>query len=282
MRSGHFATRSSVHLVPTARFPRVFDLHCHLLPGIDDGPADLDGSVRLANELAGAGVRVVAATPHCRHDHPLVLPGELAERCAEVAERLRAEGIPLEVIPAGEADLTWAMDASDDDLRLVSYGQRGHDLLLEVPYIPLTSNFESLLFELTVKGLRLLLAHPERNPTLRESPERIEELVHRGALLQVTATSLARPERKSRTSAVARHLVRAGIAHVIASDAHGPAAPDRATLADGVAAAAELVGEARARWMAEDAPAAVLAGEPLPPAPEIVPQRRGMLRRLVG
>ena len=266
----------------TATFHRVFDLHCHLLPGIDDGPADLDGSVRLANELAAAGVRVVAATPHCRHDHPLVLPGELAERCAEVAERLREEGIPLEVIPAGEADLTWAMDASDEDLKLVSYGQRGHDLLLEVPYIPLTSNFESLLFELTVKGLRLLLAHPERNPTLRESPERIEELVHRGALLQVTATSLARPGRKSRASAVARHLVRDGIAHVIASDAHGPAAPDRATLADGVAAAAELVGEARARWMAEDAPAAVLAGEPLPPAPDIVPQRRGMLRRLVG
>lgn len=260
----------------------MLDLHCHLLPGIDDGPSDLEGSVRLAAELAAGGVRVVAATPHCRHDHPGVVPAELAGRCSQVAERLAAEGVDLRVVPAGEADLSWALDASDDDLRLVSYGQRGHDLLLEVPYVPLTSNFEAMIFSLTVKGLRVLLAHPERNPTLREHPERVAELVHRGALVQVTASSLARSDRRSRTTAVARYLVREGLAHVIASDAHGPAAPNRASLAEGVAAAAGLVGERRARWMAEDTPAAILAGEPLPPAPAIREQRRGMLRRLAG
>jgi protein-tyrosine phosphatase len=227
-------------------------------------------------------VRVVAATPHCRHDHPGVVPGELAERCAQVEERLAANGMDLRVVPAGEADLAWALDASDDDLRLVSYGQRGHDLLLEVPYVSLTTNFEAMLFSLTVQGLRVLLAHPERNPSLRDDPKRVADLVHRGALVQVTASSLARSDRRSRTSAIARHLVREGLAHVIASDAHGPAAPGRASLAQGVAAAAELVGESRARWMAEDAPAAVLAGDPLPPAPSIREPRRGVLRRLAG
>ena len=260
----------------------MLDLHCHLLPGIDDGPAGLDGSARLAAELAAGGVRVDAATPHCRHDHPGVVPAELAGRCGQVSERLAADGVDLRVVPAGEADLAWALDASEDDLRLVTYGQRGHDLLLEVPYVPLTTNFEAMLFSLTVKGLRVLLAHPERNPTLRDHPERVAELVRRGALVQVTASSLARPDRRSRTTAIARHLVREGLAHVIASDAHGPAAPNRASLAEGVAAAADLVGEPRARWMAEDAPAAVLAGEPLPPAPAIREPRRGMLRRLAG
>ena len=260
----------------------MLDLHCHLLPAIDDGPPDLDGSVALAADLAAGGVTTVAATPHCRHDHPHVVPGQLAERCVRVQERLDAEGVELTVIPAGEADINWAMDASDDDLRLVSYGQRGHDLLVEVPYVPLTSTFEDMLFELTAKGLRLLLAHPERNPTLRDKPERVEQLVHRGALVQVTASSLARTERKSRTAAIAKFLVRHGLAHVIASDAHGPAAPNRASLAEGVAAAAELVGEERARWMADDAPAAVLAGEPLPPAPRIRAPRRGLLGRLAG
>jgi protein-tyrosine phosphatase len=260
----------------------VYDLHAHLLPGIDDGPADLEGSLLLAAEMADSGVRVVAATPHCRHDHPDVVPGELAGRCRELEGRLREEGIPIEVVPAGEADLVWALDSSEDDLRLVSYGQQGHDLLVETPYLPLTTNFEALLFELTIKGYRLLVAHPERSPTLREDPLRAAELVRRGALLQVTASSLARPARKSRTAAIARRLVREGLAHVIASDAHGPAAPGRATVAEGVAAAAELVGEARARWMAEEAPAAVLAGEPLPPAPAIREPRRGLLRRLAG
>lgn len=260
----------------------MLDLHCHLLPGIDDGPSDLDGSVALAADLAAGGVTAVAATPHCRHDHPGVVPAELAERCALVQERLDAEGVELTVIPAGEADINWAMDASDDDLRLVSYGQRGHDLLLEVPYVALNSTFEDMLFDLTVKGLRLLLAHPERNPTLRDNPERVDQLVQRGALVQVTASSLARSDRKSRTAAIAKFLVRQGLAHVIASDAHGAAAPNRSSLAEGVAAAADLVGEDRARWMAEDAPAAVLAGEPLPPPPRIRLPKRGLLGRLAG
>lgn len=258
------------------------DLHTHLLPGIDDGPPNLDESARLAAQMAASGVRVAAATPHCRHDHPTVVPAELAERCAELGARLSTDGVELEVVPAGEADLSWALDADDEQLRLVSYCQRGHDLLLEVPYVPLTSTFEEMLFELTVKGYRLLLAHPERNPTLREDSARVAELIRRGALVQVTASSLVPSSRRSRTSAVAQALVKGGLAHVIASDAHGAAAPSRATLAEGVAAATELVGEERARWMAEDAPAAVLAGEPLPPAPEIDPPRRGMLRRLAG
>jgi protein-tyrosine phosphatase len=260
----------------------VRDLHTHLLPGIDDGPPDIAESAALAAEMATGGVRVAAATPHCRHDHPTVVPAELSERCAELRARLDAEGVELEVVPAGEADLSWALDADDEELRLVSYCQSGHDLLLEVPYVPLTSTFEDMLFELTIKGYRLLLAHPERNPTLREDPARVAELVRRGGLVQVTASSLVSTTRRSRTSAVAQGLVKGGLAHVIASDAHGAAAPNRATLAEGVAAAAELVGEERARWMVEDAPAAVLAGEPLPPAPEIDPPRRGMLRRLAG
>jgi protein-tyrosine phosphatase len=257
----------------------MLDLHAHLLPGIDDGPVDIDGSVKLATEMAAGGVRTVAATPHCRHDHPRVVPSELAERCAQLESRLREEGIPIEIIPAGEADLVWVLDSTEDDLRLVSYGQRGHDLLLETPYQPLTMNFEALLFELTIRGYRLLLAHPERNPTLREDPGRLAELVRRGALVQVTAASLVGVGRRSRTVAAARDFVRDGLCHVIASDGHGPAAPGRATLAEGVEAAAELVGEARAHWMVEDVPRAILAGAQLPPGPEPVVPRRGLLRR---
>jgi protein-tyrosine phosphatase len=260
----------------------MLDLHAHLLPGIDDGPANMDGSVKLAREMAAGGVRTVAATPHIRHDHPGVVPSELAERCAQLGSRLRDEGIPIQIVPAGKADLTWALESSEDDLRLVSYGQRGHDLLLESPYVPLTMNFEERMFELTIKGYRLLLAHPERNSTLREEPSRLAEIVRRGALVQVTASSLVGSGRKSRTVAAARDFVREGLCHVIASDGHGAAAPCRATLAEGVEAAIELVGEARARWMVEDVPRAILAGAPLPPAPAPVVAKRGLLRRFGG
>ena len=260
----------------------MLDLHTHLLPGIDDGPADAEESVKLAAEMARRGVRGVAATPHCRSDHPDVVPAELAGRCADLERLLGEKRIRLRVLPAGEVDLVWGLEASPEDLKLVSFCQRGSDLLLETPYGPLTSNFEHLAFELAVRGFRLLLAHPERNPTFQREPERLAELVERGALLQVTASSLARSPRGSESAALAHKLVRGGLAHVIASDAHGPAVPGRATLVEGALAAARIVGEARARWMVRDAPAAIAAGEPLPEAPPADPPKRGLLKRLTG
>jgi protein-tyrosine phosphatase len=258
----------------------VVDLHTHVLPGIDDGPQDLEGSLRLARGLADQGIRTVAATPHCRSDHPTVVPGELAERCRDLERSLEDSGVELEVVPAGEVDLVWGLEATDADLRLVSYGQQGNTLLVETPYGPLPSSFEELLFQLTLKGFRLLLAHPERNPTFQGDLERLAELVRRGTLVQVTASSLARSPRGSRSAEAAHRIVEDGLAHVIASDSHGPAAPDRASLADGAAAAEELVGPEWARWLVETAPTAILKGEELPPQPAAPQPKRGLRHRL--
>ena len=265
---------------PPVYHRRVLDLHCHILHGIDDGPADIEGSVGLARELAAQEVGTVAATPHCRPDHPGVVPSELAGRCRQLNERLADEGVGLRALPAGEVDLLWGLEASDEELRLVSYGQRGDTLLLETPYGPLPTVFEELVFGLTVKGFRLLLAHPERNPSFREDPQRLAELVRRGLLVQVTATSLIHSPKRSRSAAMARKLVGDGLAHVIASDSHGPAAPDRASLRDGALAAVELVGKPRTRWLVIDVPAAIVAGEPLPPAPPARQVKRPLLGRL--
>jgi protein-tyrosine phosphatase len=259
----------------------LIDLHSHLLPGIDDGPPDMAGAVALARAAAAQGTRTLAATPHLRGDFPDVRPDELGARCREVRAAIRDAGIELEVVQGGEAGLMWAVHASDDDLRAGSYGGRGADLLVETPYGALTSTFEELLFSLAMRGYRVLLAHPENNPTFQAEPERLLGLVERGVLLQVTARSLSRPGRRSRPRALAEALVRDGAVHVLASDAHSGGQPRPPALAAGVATAAELVGEERARWMADAAPAAVLAGEPLPDPPPPAERRRGGLRGLL-
>jgi protein-tyrosine phosphatase len=259
----------------------VLDLHCHILPGIDDGPSTVEESLALARQMEDEDVRAVAATPHLRDDHPGVVPAELASRCKRLQERLDAEGLRLRIVPAGEADLVWALEASDEDLRLVSYLQRGHDLLVETPYSALPSTFEEMLFKLNLKGYRLTLAHPERNPTFQRDPGRLTELVNRGTLIQVTASSLARPPRQSKSAALAHKLVLDGTAHVLASDVHGAAAPGRPSLRKGSEVALGLVGPARTRWLVWEAPAAVLKGEQLPPQPAAVPApKRGRLPRL--
>jgi protein-tyrosine phosphatase len=260
----------------------VIDLHSHLLPGIDDGAPDLAHAVDLARAAADQGTRVLAATPHLRADFPDVRAEELATRCGEIRSAIRDAGIDLEVVQGGEAGVMWAVNASDEELHEGSYGARGTDLLVETPYGPLNDTFEQLLFTLPERGFRLLLAHPENNPTFQRHPERLHELVDRGVLLQVTARSLIRSDRRKGPRALAEALVMDGFAHVLASDAHSGHHLRPPALGAGAEAAAELVGPARAHWLVQDAPAAILAGEPLPEPPpaEAAPKRGGLLARL--
>lgn len=153
----------------------VIDLHCHLLPALDDGPAEEQASIALARGLVEDGVRIAAATPHLRSDHPDVAPAELAGRCRALEDRCADEGVPLRIVPGGEVDLLWAQSASAEDLALASYGQRGSDLLVETPYGPLPRSFERLVSELQEAGFRILLAHPERSPTFQQDPQRLAD-----------------------------------------------------------------------------------------------------------
>jgi protein-tyrosine phosphatase len=250
----------------------VIDLHAHVLHGIDDGPATLPEAVEAVAAASREGVRVLAATPHVRPDHPEVRPAELGDRTAALARGCAAAGVAdVELVPGGELDLAWAQTATDEALAAASYGRRGRDLLVETPYGELPAGFEELVFRISARGFRVLLAHPERNPTLQRDPRRLRALVERGTLLQLTAAALASRDRRSRSRRLAHALLREGAAHIIASDRHG-ADVVRAGLRAGVDAAARESG-ARATWMVTDAPAAILASEPLPPPPAVTPRR---------
>ena len=245
---------------------KLIDIHCHILPEIDDGPRNMEASLDLARGLKEAGVHTVAATPHLREDHPRVRPREIAARCRRLRTELDAAGVDLALVPGGEVDLVWAMEASDEELRLVSLSQRGTDLLVETPYGLLTSSFEELLFGLMLKGYRIVLAHPERNPSFQQDTDRLAALVGRGTLVQLTVTSLSNPPNRSRSGNLARRLLRNGLAHILASDAHGVHTFDRMLFGPALEVARQLVGS-RADWMVTEAPAAVLAGELLPAQP---------------
>jgi protein-tyrosine phosphatase len=244
----------------------VIDLHHHILPGIDDGPADMERSVELARAAEADGIQVVAATPHLREDHPGVRCGELAARVSRLNAAIAAADLALEVLAGGELDVLWVQQASPEDLRLASYGQAGTDVLLETPYGPLAPSFEAAIERLGSLGYRVLLAHPERNREFQEEPERLGDLVARGLLVQVTAASLASRDGRSRSRSAAMHLIEHGIAHVIASDAHSAQRFRPPNLSAGVEAVTGLDPEL-ARWMVVDAPLAILSGAPLPPRP---------------
>jgi protein-tyrosine phosphatase len=252
----------------------VIDLHTHVLPGLDDGPDLLAGSVAIAEVAAHAGTRTLVATPHLRADHPKVRPAELAGRAEELTAHLRGRGLPVEILPGAEVDLEAAEALPDAELALATLAGNRRDLLLETPHGRLPADFEPRVLALAARGFRLTLAHPERNP---EAQDQLGRLVEAGVLLQLTARSLTG---RGAGGPAARALFERGWAHVLASDAH---ALDRRPPDLGVRlrqavdafphAAAEL------EWMVTAAPRAILEGVPLPERPARGPRARRRLRR---
>jgi protein-tyrosine phosphatase len=240
----------------------LIDLHSHVLPGVDDGAETLDASVEMLRAAAADGIVQLAATPHVRDDHPTEA-GTMERRVAEVNAAAQAAGVDIEVLPGGELDIRYLERLDDETLRRFGLGGNPELLLLEFPYVGLPLGLRDLVFRLGVRGFRVVLAHPERNADVQAYPQVLRELVDAGVVVQITAASLdGRIGRRSREAALA--LVDAGLAHLVASDAH---APD--VRAIGLAAAVEaLDDDALARWLTLDVPEALVSGRPLPERPE--------------
>jgi protein-tyrosine phosphatase len=248
----------------------VIDLHAHVLPGVDDGPASLEESLELLRDAASDGVTRIAATPHVRSDYPTT-PETVERLVAEVRAAAREEGIAISLLPGGELDLAYLSELDDATMRRFGLGGRPDLLLLEFPYHGWPLQLRDTVFRLMLRGFSLVLAHPERNAEVQEEPELLRPLVEAGVCVQLTAASVD-GRLGSRPEACARTLLDRGLAHLLASDAHAPSIRQV-----GLAAALETLGDATlAHWLVEDVPAALLAGEPLPQRP--APKRRGRRR----
>jgi protein-tyrosine phosphatase len=246
----------------------VIDLHSHVLPGLDDGAADLDESVAIARSLAGSGVRVLAATPHVRHDYPTT-PAAMRSALARVREAVEEASIDLVLVPGGEIGVAQLPLLDLETRRAFTIGGDGRFLLLEFPPDDFPAQLAESVQALHDDGLVAILAHPERNPVVQAAPQRLAGLLDTGALIQVTAGSLTGAFGNA-AAAAAHSLVDTGLVQLVASDSHHPLG--RPTVADALA----HLPRALAVWLTHDAPAAVLAGE-RPPAPPARGKRR--LRR---
>jgi protein-tyrosine phosphatase len=228
------------------------DLHCHLLPGLDDGALDLDDAVAMAMQAEADGVAAICATPHIRCDHAVAI-AELGARRNELAAALRAAGCRTRVLPGGEVAASMLDELDNRDLAGVALGGSQRWILLEPAPGPLDGQLQDAVEALHSRGFRALVAHP--------APDRIERLVRlaaRGALVQATAAYLT----DKRTSIGMFALARAGVLHVLGTDSHSSRAGRPAELSAGLEALrhVEPIG-AHLDWVAYTAPWAIVRGE---------------------
>lgn len=257
----------------------MIDLHSHVLAGLDDGAADLEASVALARAAVTAGTTTLVATPHIRSDYPFH-PARVAPAVKELAGRLAEEGVPLEVVSGGEVAITSLLELDDPGLDAVRLGG-GPYVLVESPHTQTGDLLERALFEAQVRGMRPLLAHPERSPCFLGKPERLEQVVESGVACSVTAGSMA-----GRFGTTVRDLTirmfERGLVHDVASDAHDITRRPPGLLVGFERLDEELPGLLdQADWFTRAAPAAMLEGIELPARPAALSRRRRGLRGLV-
>jgi protein-tyrosine phosphatase len=259
----------------------VIDLHCHILPGLDDGPANLDFSLAMARAAVDAGTQLIVATPHIRADFN-VDPSEIEPRVDLFNERLQRERLPLRVLPGAEIGWAGATDLDDTQLARLSLGS-GKRVLLESPYGKKPVDIEGIIATLAGRGFQAVLAHPERCPLFQRDIERLRKIVAGGALCSITAGSMMGRFGQS-VRAFTVEMLRDGLVHDVASDAHDHLHRPPGLLGGFGEIEEELPGIASAAsWFTVTAPVAILAGNEMPARPNLsAPAKPSGFRRLLG
>jgi protein-tyrosine phosphatase len=261
----------------------MIDLHCHVLAGIDDGPQTIEGSIALARAAAAAGTRTIVATPHVSwsYDNDAATIAQLVQ---ETNEALAEAGVDVTILAGAEVAITRAVELDPAELAALTLAG-GPWLLVEFPFTSVSDGLDSLAIELTERGHRLVLAHPERSPSFQRDPALLESLVRAGALASITAGSLTGTFGGT-AKRFARELVEAELVHNVASDAHD-AVQRPPAIAEPLRACCL---QALTEWLTQSVPAAIIGGDaslPTRPQVELEPWRpardswwrRGPLRR---
>lgn len=197
----------------------MIDLHCHILPGLDDGPDDLDGAVKIAKAAVKEGVQTIVATPHCYNGVFCSTAERIDEGCRQLNDELVARKVPLLVLPGSEIRITNETVQLWEENMLVGINGNRHILLLELPNLFILEGINLLIRRLVDKGIQPIIAHPERNPVILKQPEVVESLLYHGAIMQITAGSLLGDFGRY-SEACAERMCLADQVAIVASDVH--------------------------------------------------------------
>jgi protein-tyrosine phosphatase len=240
----------------------MIDIHHHLLFGVDDGPKDLDRSVAQAEAAAADGISHIVCTPHANDVYEFN-PETNQERLAAIRERV---GDQLTLGLGCDFHLSYENieDALEHPHKFTI--NQGRYLLVEFAEFMIPQNIGDTFYEFTIRGIRPIITHPERNPLLQREHERMAEWIRTGCLVQITAASLGGRFGR-RAQALAWELMEKNWVHFVATDAHNlEGRPPCMSAAH--EAIAKRCGQATAERLCVENPRVAFEDQKLPPQPE--------------
>ena len=241
----------------------MIDLHCHILPGLDDGAKTVDEAVEMARISRSDGITTIVATPHLfRGGNTLEKLNGAGEKLHELRRALETNKIGVEVLLGAEVHISHNLIGAIRNNRKSLVLNGSSYMFVEFPSEHIYPGVKNLFFDLMSEGIIPIIAHPERNSVFAQNPNLLYELVQMGALAQANSGSFTGLYGRQAGDVVVR-LLEWNLIHFIASDAHGPHSIPPG-LSEAVARAESLVGKARASALVNDNPRAVLDDREIP------------------
>jgi len=242
----------------------MIDIHCHILPEVDDGPTTWEMAQEMCRMAADDGIEHIVATPHANDRYHYD-----REYLAELRDHLQQLVGPAPRIGLG-CDFHMSYENLQDVMvrpeRYLIEG--GRYLLVELSNFSIPAQIEESYGRMRQMGITPIVTHPERNPILQRTPQRVLEWVEMGCAVQVTASAFGRRWGKAATR-MAQWLLKREAVHVLASDAHNVKSRPP-NMSEGREAVADLCSEEVARALVEDNPRAVVTGQAMPYFPQVV------------
>ncbi|MFC2161164.1 tyrosine-protein phosphatase [Acidobacteriota bacterium] len=241
----------------------MIDIHCHILPSIDDGASDVETALRMARFAEQEGVKTIIATPHVfRPPYDYENLFVIQEKWNEFAPLLKSNNIKVELLLGSEVHFVHNLiDGMKSNYPYFGLN-RGSYMIVEFPSNHVFSGVKQLFFELTSRGLNLIIAHPERNLVFIRNPALLYDFIKMGVYMQANSGSFSNLY-GSRTQEAAYRFLEWNFYHFLASDSHGK--HHRSTsISRAFRKIQDLVGHERALGLVEHNPRAAIDNKEIP------------------
>lgn len=257
----------------------MIDIHCHVLPGIDDGPETMDEALDMCRMAASDGIKTIVATPHFNPGVYEPVSAKVFGLIAELETRAKEKGIDIRILPGADIAVTPELPGHFKKEEYLTINKNGRYFLAEFPPASVPPKWDAFLLSLLSSGMVPVITHPERNSWFMEHPDALYSIVSKGVMVQITAMSITGGFGEQ-VQEYSISLLQNNLVHVIATDAHS-AAWRPPLLSEAVKMASDMIGEDKAKALVTTIPASIIEGKAvsLPEPVQPCRKKKGWLQK---